>query len=71
MTETRRATLKSFNSTTYKATIQVAGSLSTWLDNIPVSRAIPSAEMTAGRSVAVLFFDPANPDDAVVVAVWT
>ena len=70
MAETRRGVLKSFNSGSYKATVQVAGSLSVWLENVPVSRGIPSGEMVAGRSVAVLFFDPANPEDTVVVGVW-
>jgi len=29
------------------------------------------SEMTAGRSVAVLFHDAGNPSDAAVIAVWT
>ena len=71
MTETRRGTLRSFDAGTFKASVQVAGSLSVWLDDVPVSRGIAGAEMVAGRSVALLFFDPANPEDAVVVAVWS
>lgn len=71
MAETRRGILKAFNSGAYKATVQVAGSLSVWLENVPVSRGIASGEMVAGRSVALLFFDPANPEDAVVVGVYT
>lgn len=66
----RRGVLKSFSVTGYTATVQVAGSLSVWLENVPVSRGIPSGEMVAGRSVALLFFDDANPQDAVVVGVW-
>jgi hypothetical protein len=27
--------------------------------------------MTAGRKVAVAFFDPANVSDACLIAVWT
>jgi hypothetical protein len=27
--------------------------------------------ITAGRRCAIAFFDPANPQDAVVFAVWT
>jgi hypothetical protein len=68
--ELRKATVKSFNAGTYKATLQVAGSLATWLENVPVARNIPSAEMVAGRTCAVLLFDPANPGDAVVLAVY-
>ena len=66
----RRGVLKSFNATAYTATVQVAGSLSVWLEDIPVSRGIPSGEMVTGRTVALLFFDDANPQDAVVVGVW-
>ncbi len=66
----QKAVLKSFNAATYTATIQVVGSLSVWLGAVPVSRAIPSAEMTVGRTLALLLFDPGNPEDAVVAAVW-
>ena len=66
----KKGVLRSFNSDTYLATVQIAGSLSVWLENIPTSRAIPASEMTTGRSVAVLFIDPSNFSDAVVIAVW-
>ena len=69
--ELRKGTLKSFDSGSYKATIQIAGSLATWLGNVPVARNIPASELINGRSCAVLLFDPANPDDAVVVAVYS
>jgi hypothetical protein len=68
--ETRKGVVKAFDAGTYKATVQVAGSLSVWLAGVAVARNIASAEMVAGRSCAVLFFDAANPQDAVVVAVW-
>jgi hypothetical protein len=64
-------TLKSFNSGTYKARVTLAGSLQMSLDNVPVSRAIPSGEMTAGRKVALILLDETKATDAVVVAVWT
>ena len=69
--EFRKGTLKSFDSGAYKATLQMAGSLATWLQSVPVARNIPMAEMVNGRSCAILLFDPANPNDAVVVAVYT
>ena len=65
------AILRAFDNTTYTATVQLTGSLAQWLRTIPVNRAIPAAEMTAARKVAVALFDPSNPTDAVVVAVWT
>ncbi|HEY7269309.1 MAG TPA: hypothetical protein VH951_05745 [Dehalococcoidia bacterium] len=62
--------LKIFDAVGYTATLQLAGSLSTWLTDVPVSRGIAAGEMVAGRSVAVLYFEAGNPKDAVVVAVW-
>jgi hypothetical protein len=62
--------LKLFDSLNYLATVQLNGSLSTWLVDVPVSRAIPAAEMVAERRVALLSFDPGNPKDCVLVAVW-
>ncbi len=67
----KRGILKAFDSGTYTATVQVQGSLSVWLDDVPVSRSIPTGEMVTGRNVAVIFLDPGNPSDAVVVAVYT
>ena len=67
----KKGILKAFDSTPYTATVQVQGSLSVWLEDVPVSRGIPTVEMVTGRNVSVLFLDPGNPDDAVVVAVWT
>lgn len=67
----KKGVLKAFDSGTYTATVQIAGSLSVWLDDVPVSRGIATGEMVTGRNVAVIFLDPGNPSDAVVVAVWT
>ncbi|MBM3157037.1 MAG: hypothetical protein FJ004_07100 [Chloroflexi bacterium] len=67
----KKGLLKSFDSETYLAAVQIEGSLSVWLENIPTSRAIPASEMTSGRSVAVLLHDAGNPSDCVVVAVWS
>lgn len=67
----KKGVVKSFNLSTYKATIQEAGSLHAWLDNVTVARNIPSSEIVAGRSCAVLFFDESNPSDAVVISVYT
>lgn len=66
----RKGILKSFNSGTYKASVQIIGSLSVWLDNVVVSEALAAADMTVGRSVAVLFLSPSNPDDCVVISLW-
>lgn len=68
--EIRKGVIKGFDAGSYTATVQVAGSLSVWLDGVPVSRAIASGEVVEGRTCAVLFFDPSNPKDGVVLAVW-
>ena len=67
----KKGVLKSFDSGAYKATVQLAGSYKVYLEDVTVARNIPSAEMTAGRKVAVIFFDEHNPKEAVVVAVYT
>ena len=67
----KKGILKAFDSGTFLASVQLIGSLSVYLDNIPTSRAIASADMVTGRNVAVLFIDPSNFLDAVVIAVWT
>ena len=68
--ELKRGTVQSFDQPAYKATVQIAGSLSVWLGQVAVARNIPAAEMVTGRGCAVVFFDPTNPGDAVLVAVY-
>ncbi len=65
-----RGVLVAFNAGTYLATVQYAGSLTTTVANVPVSRGIAGAAMIAGRRVAVAVFDPAQPLDAMVVGVF-
>ncbi len=66
----RKGWLKSFNSTSYTATVQLAGSYKVYLEDVTVARNLPSAEMLTGRKVAVIFFDEYNAREAVVVAVY-
>ena len=65
-----RATLKSFDAVTCKAALQLDGSLATYLRDVPVSRGLPAAELTAGRTVALLLFDGNDPADGMVVGVF-
>lgn len=67
----KKAILRSFNSGNYTAVVQLVGSYKVYLEDIAVGRNLPSAEMIAGRKVAVLFFDEYNPKEAVVVTVYT
>jgi hypothetical protein len=63
--------LRSFNTTGYTATVQMAGSYKTYLEDIAVARNLPTAEIITGRKVAIVFFDEYNPKEAVVIAVYT
>ena len=67
----RQGTVKAFDSTPYTATVQIRGSVAIWLSDVPVARNIASGEMVAGRHCAILLFDDTNPQDAVVIAVYT
>jgi hypothetical protein len=66
----KKAILKSFDSGSYNAVIAIAGSQKTYLEDIPVARNLPVAEMSAGRKLVVVFFDEHNAKDAVIVAVY-
>lgn len=67
----RAGVVKAFDVGTYRATVQIAGSDAAWLHGTPVARNIAAAEVVAGRRCAVLFLDDTNPEDAVVIAVWS
>jgi hypothetical protein len=64
-----RGVLVAFDSATYTATVRYAGSISSVVMGVPVSRAIASSELVAGRRVAVALFDVGQPVDALVVGV--
>ena len=66
-----KAVLKSFNSGSYTATVQLASSYKVYLEDITVARNLPLAEMVAGRKVVVVFFDENNAREALVIAVYT
>lgn len=63
------AILKNFDSDTYKAGIQLASSLTTYFDDVPVSRDIPTSAMVIGNRVILAIPDD-NPKDACVIATW-
>ncbi len=67
----KKGVLKTFDVSSYTATVQLVGSYKVYLEGIAVARNIPSAEMVSGRKTAVLFFDEYNPREAVVIAVYS
>jgi len=64
------AVLKTWDNATYKAGVQLVGSLTTYFDDVNVARNIADADMVIGRQVIVAIPED-NPRDAVVVAVYT
>jgi hypothetical protein len=70
MTTVKRATIKSYNAATRRASVQIAGSLAVWLDGIPVASGIDGADVAAGTECGVVFFTDDNPNDACVVALY-
>jgi len=62
--------LKAWDSDDYRAGVQLAGSLTTYFDDLKVARNIASADMIIGRHVIVAI-PGGNPRDAVVIAVFT
>jgi len=67
----KKGVLQSFDSGSYTATVQLAGSHKVYLEGVAVARNLQTAEMTVGRKVVVIFFEEHNPKEAVVVAVYT
>ena len=61
--------LKTFNTETHKAGVQLVGSLTTYLDDIAVATNIAPEAMTVGNYVLVAI-PGGNPRDACVVASW-
>jgi hypothetical protein len=69
VTTIKKAIIKTYDSGSHEAAIQIAGSLAVWLEAVAVATDIPAAEVQAGRECSVLFFSDDNPDDAVVFTV--
>jgi hypothetical protein len=67
----KKAELRGFDSGSYTATVRLAGSYKAYLEDVPVARNLPAAEMVTGRNVAVILFEENNPKEAVVAAVYT
>jgi hypothetical protein len=66
----KKGVLKSFDAVSYTAAIALSGSYKAYLEDVTVARNIATAQMVAGRNVAVFFPDEHNAKEAVVVAVY-
>lgn len=69
MSTNLRAVVRTFDSATYTASVQIVGSRSSYLDGVPVSRGIPAAEMVTGRDCVLVAFESTDPADLVLVGV--
>jgi hypothetical protein len=69
MAEVRRGILKAFDAASYRATLQLEGSRSSFATDVPVSRGIPPTQLVAGRACVVVFLNPEDATDAMVVGV--
>ena len=67
----KKGELVAFNSDLYTATVELTGSHKAYLEGVSVARNIPASEMSAGRKVAIIFFDEHNAKEAVVTAIYT
>lgn len=63
------ATLKTYDEVNHRAGVQLAGSLTTYLDGVSVSVSIPPSALVTGNYV-ILAIPGGNPKDAVVIATW-
>jgi len=63
-------TLKTWDSGTYQAGVQLSGSTGAYLDAVNVARNIASGDMLIDRQLIVAI-PGENPADAVVIAVFT
>jgi hypothetical protein len=63
-------TLKTWDSGSYQAGVQLAGSTGAYLDAVNVARNIATGEMVIGRQV-IVSMPGGNPADAVIIAVFT
>jgi len=66
----RRGIIRTFDSGTYLADVQIVGSMATVLTGVPVAKQIGADLLTSGIRCGVLFFDETNPSDACVVFVY-
>jgi len=65
----RKAIVRYYDVATHKAHVQLVGSHPTVVESVRVATDIPAGDVVAGRQCTVLFLDPANQDDAIVLTI--
>ena len=56
-----KATVRSFDADAHTATVQITGSLATWLDGVPVARNIPASARHRGPPLRRPLLRPRQP----------
>lgn len=64
-----RGRLVRFDASTWRAGVRLDGSASMEMTGVTVSRALPAAEMVAGRTVLVDTGDAGDPAEAILTAI--
>ena len=66
----KKAIIRAEDAPNHELDVQLVGSFTRWLYNVPAAKDIDFANCAPGDHCAVLFLDPNNPGDAVVIATW-
>ena len=65
-----RGVIRYFDPATYKAAVELGGSIATVVEAMPVATHIRKEHVVAGRKCGVVLFDPNNPSDACVAFIY-
>ncbi len=65
----KRGIIQSYDPAAHTADVQIAGSLAVFLLDVRVATDIPAAAVVSGRQCTVLFLDPSNQDEALVLTI--
>ena len=65
----KRGIIQSYDPAAHIADVQIAGSLAVFLPDVRVATDIPAAAVVTGRQCTVLFLDPSNQDEALVLTI--
>jgi len=62
--------IRAYDGATHTATVQYTESLGQHVAGVPVCQSIEAAAVVVGRQCVVVEFDPSNPADAVIIAIY-
>ena len=65
----RKGIVRAYDAVNHKADVQIVGSHPTLIAALRVATDIPAGDVVAGRQCTVLFLDPSNQDDALVLTI--